>query len=65
MFLVFMIVCVRTLTKDGSIVSIKKQLTIGRSSMYNRKIIGPKIDPCGTPYSIPKKDGVVLFIDTN
>ena len=33
--------------------------------MYNRKITGPKIDPCGTPYSILMKDDEVLFIDTN
>ena len=33
--------------------------------MYNMKIIGPKIDPCGTPHSILKKDDEVLFIDTN
>ena len=30
---------------------------------FNR--IGPRIDTCGTPHSIPKKDDVVLFIDTN
>ena len=24
--------------------------------MYNMKRIGPKIDPCGTPHSILKKD---------
>ena len=24
-----------------------------------------KIYPCGTPQTIPKKDDVVLFIDTN
>ena len=33
--------------------------------MYNRKRIGARIDPCGTPLSIPKKDNEVLFIDTN
>ena len=33
--------------------------------MYNMKRIGPKIDPCGTPHSIHKKDDKVLFIDTN
>ena len=36
-----------------------------RSSMCNRNRIGPKIDPCGTPHSILKKDVVVLFIYTN
>ena len=35
-----------------------------RSSMCNRNRIGPKIDPCGTPHSILKKDVVVLFIYT-
>ena len=30
--------------------------------MYNRKRIGPKIDPCGAPHSILKKDDEVLFI---
>ena len=24
--------------------------------MYNMKRIGPKIDPCGTPHSVLKKD---------
>ena len=33
--------------------------------MYNMKGIGLKIDPCGTPHSILKKDDEVLFIDTN
>ena len=33
--------------------------------MYNMKIIGPKIDICGTPHSILKKDDEVLFIDNN
>ena len=33
--------------------------------MHNRKRIGPKIAPCGTPHSIRKKDDVVLFIETN
>ena len=33
--------------------------------MHNRKRIGPKIDPCGTPHSILKNDDEVLFIDTN
>ena len=33
--------------------------------MHNRKRIGPKIDPCGTPHSITKNDDEVLFIDTN
>ena len=30
--------------------------------MNNMKRIGPKIDPCGTPHSILKKDDGVLFI---
>ena len=29
--------------------------------MHNRKGIGPKTDPCGTPHSIPKKDDEVIF----
>ena len=33
--------------------------------MYNIKIIGPKIDPCGTPHTILRKDDEVLFIDAN
>ena len=33
--------------------------------MYNRKRIGHKIDPCGTPHSIPKKNDVASFIDTD
>ena len=40
-------------------------LTLGRSLMHNWKRIGPKIDPCGTPHSILKKDYEVLFNDTN
>ena len=33
--------------------------------MHNRKRIGPKIEPCGTPRSILKNHDEVLFIDTN
>ena len=33
--------------------------------MHNRKRIRPKINPCGTLHSVLKKDGEVLFIDTN
>ena len=40
-------------------------LTLGRSLMHNMIRIGLKIDPCGTPNSILKKDDEVLFIDTN
>ena len=29
--------------------------------MYNMKRIGPKIDPCGTPHSILKKDDEVYI----
>ena len=31
--------------------------------MFNRKRIGPIIDPCGTPHSIRKKYDEVLFVD--
>ena len=33
--------------------------------MHNRKRICPKVDPCGTPHSIPKEDDEVLYMDTN
>ena len=32
--------------------------------MCNMRRIGSKIDPCGTPHSIHKKDDETLFIDT-
>ena len=37
------------------------KFTHERTLMHNRK----RIDPCGTPHSIHKKDDEVLFIDTN
>ena len=37
-------------------------LTLGRSLMNNRKIIGQKIYPNGTPHLILKKDDEVLIM---
>jgi hypothetical protein len=37
----------------------------GRSFMFIRKSIGPRIEPCGTPFSIFNIELETLFIETN
>ena len=38
-------------------------LSIGRSLLYNKKMIGPKIEPCGTPQLIFYNEDVESFIE--
>ena len=39
-------------------------LALGRSLMYNKKRMGPNIEPCGTPHLIFCNEDEQLFFDT-
>jgi hypothetical protein len=45
--------------------SEKRFVHFGRSFIYIRKRIGPRMEPCGTPLSIFSKELEILFIETN
>ncbi len=40
-------------------------VNFGRSFVYKRKSIGPRIEPCGTPCSIFKIELDTLYMETN
>jgi hypothetical protein len=59
-----------SLSESERVVSAAKRrdnlfLHLGRSFMYIRKSIGPRIEPYGTPFSIFNIELETLFIETN